>query len=49
VRSRIVAVVKDGDRVEIDQLQGGWAHIILGPNKSGFIHRSRLNITPEKQ
>ena len=49
VRSRIVAVVKDGDRVEIDQLQGGWAHIILGSNKSGFIHRSRLNITPEKQ
>jgi hypothetical protein len=49
VRSKIVAVVKDGDRVEIDQLQGGWAHVVLGPNKGGFIHKSRLNITPGKQ
>jgi hypothetical protein len=49
VGSKIVAVVKNGDRVEIDQLQGGWAHVVLGPNKSGFIHKSRLNITPGKQ
>jgi TIR domain len=49
VRAKVVAVVKNGDRVEIDRFQSGWAHVILGPNQSGFIHRSRLNITPEKQ
>jgi hypothetical protein len=47
-RARIVAVVKDGDRVEIDRFEGGWAHVILGPNQSGYINRSHLNIGPEK-
>ena len=48
-RARIVAVVKNGDRVQIDRIQGGWAHVILGPNQSGYINKSRLNITPENQ
>jgi len=49
VRAKIVAVAKNGDRLEIDRLQAGWAHVILGPNKSGYIHKSRLNITPERR
>jgi len=48
VRAKIIAVVKNGERVEIDQMQGDWMHIILGPNKGGFVHKSRVKITPEK-
>jgi hypothetical protein len=48
IRSRIVAVLKNGERVEIDQMQGDWVHIILGPNKGGFVHKSRVKISPEK-
>ncbi len=48
-RARIVAVVKNGDRVQIDRMQDGWAHVILGPNQSGYINKSRLNISRENQ
>jgi flagellar basal body-associated protein FliL len=48
IRARIIAVVKDGERVEIDQMQGDWVHVILGPNKGGFVHKSRIKIGPEK-
>ena len=49
VRAKIIAVMKNGDRVEIEQMKSGWAHVILGPNKSGYIHKSRLKISTEKQ
>ena len=48
IRAKIIAVVKNGERVEIDQMQGDWVHIILGPNKGGFVHKSRVKITPER-
>jgi hypothetical protein len=48
IRARIIAVVKDGERVEIDQMQGDWVHVILGPNKGGFVHKSRIKLGPEK-
>jgi hypothetical protein len=47
VQAKIVAMVKNGDRLEIDQMQRDWAHVIIGPDKSGFIHKSWLKITPE--
>jgi hypothetical protein len=47
--AKIIAVMKNGDRVEIDRIQTGWAHVILGPDKSGYIHKVRLNISTEKQ
>jgi hypothetical protein len=46
VQAKIVAMVKNGDRLEIDQMQRDWAHVIVGPGKSGFIHKSWLKITP---
>ena len=48
LHARIIGVVRDGERVEVDGMQGDWVHIILGPNKAGFIHRSRVKIDPEK-
>jgi hypothetical protein len=48
IRSNLVTVLKNGDPVEIDRFEGGWAHIILGPNQSGFILRNRVNITAAK-
>ena len=47
VKAKIVAMVKDGDRLEIDQMQRDWAHVIIGPGRSGFIHKSWLKITSE--
>jgi hypothetical protein len=46
--SRMVTELKNGERVEIDRFEGGWAHIIIGPNQSGFILKAHLNMTPEK-
>jgi hypothetical protein len=48
VHSKLVTVLNNGDRVEIDRFEGGWAHIIIGPNQSGFVLKNHLNITPEK-
>ena len=48
LHARIIGVVRDGERVEVDGMQGDWVRIILGPNKAGFIHRSRVKIDPEK-
>jgi TIR domain len=47
--AKIIAEIKNGDRVEIDRIQTGWAHVILGPNRSGYIHKARLKISTEKQ
>jgi hypothetical protein len=41
-------VLRNGERVEIDRFEGDWAHIIIGPNQSGFILKNHLNIIPEK-
>jgi hypothetical protein len=46
--SKLVTVLNNGDRVEIDRFEGGWAHIIIGPSQSGFVLKNHLNITPEK-
>jgi hypothetical protein len=48
IRAKIVAVVKNGERVEIDAMQGDWVHIVLGPGKGGFIHKSRVRIEPQR-
>jgi TIR domain/Bacterial SH3 domain len=48
LHARIIGVVRNGERVEVDGMQGDWVRIILGPNKAGFIHKSRLKIDPEK-
>ena len=47
IRARIIAVVKNGERVEIDQMQGDWVHMVLSPGKGGFLHKSRVKITSE--
>lgn len=47
--AKIITVMKNGDRVEIDRIQSGWAHVILGPDKSGYIHKGRVKISTEKQ
>jgi hypothetical protein len=49
VRSKLVTVLKNGEPVEIDRMERGWAHVILGSGQGGFIQKNRLNITPEKQ
>jgi hypothetical protein len=46
LHARIIAVVKNGERVQIDQMEGDWVHIILGPDQSGFLHKSRVKISP---
>jgi hypothetical protein len=46
--SKFVTMLKNGRRVEIDRFEGIWAHIIIGPNQSGFILKNHLNIIPEK-
>jgi SH3 domain-containing protein len=46
LHAKIIAVVKNGERVEIDQMEGDWVHIILGPDRSGFLHKSRVKISP---
>jgi hypothetical protein len=48
IRSKIVAVVKSGERVEIDAMQGDWVHIVLGQNRGGYIHKSRVRIEPQR-
>jgi TIR domain-containing protein/SH3 domain-containing protein len=47
IRAKIIAVVKNGERVEIDQMQGDWVHVVLSPGKGGFLHKSRVKITSE--
>jgi TIR domain/Bacterial SH3 domain len=47
IRAKIIAVVKNGERVEIDQMQGDWVHLVLSPGKGGFLHKSRVKITSE--
>jgi TIR domain/Bacterial SH3 domain len=46
IHAKIIAVVKNGERVEIDQMEGDWVHIILGRDQSGFLHKSRVKIGP---
>jgi hypothetical protein len=44
LQGKIIGVVKDGETVEIVGMEGDWVHIILGPAKSGYIHKSRVKI-----
>jgi uncharacterized protein YgiM (DUF1202 family) len=44
LQGKIIGVVKDGEKVEIVGMEGDWVHIVLGPAKSGYIHKSRVKI-----
>jgi outer membrane biosynthesis protein TonB len=44
LQAKIIGVVKDGEKVEIVGMEGDWVHIVLGPDKSGYIHKSRVKI-----
>jgi len=44
LQGKIIGVVKDGETVEIVGMEGDWVRIVLGPVKSGYIHKSRVKI-----
>ncbi|MEY2558339.1 MAG: hypothetical protein QOE34_1764 [Verrucomicrobiota bacterium] len=49
IHGKIIAVVKNDERVEIDGMQGEWVRIVLGPGRGGFLHKSRVKISPDKR
>lgn len=43
--AKLVAILNNGTRVEIDRFEGPWAHVIIGTNQSGFMLKNHLKIT----
>jgi hypothetical protein len=46
-KATVVMPLKNGDRVEIDRIEGDWLHVIVSPGKSGFVHKSKVKINPK--
>ena len=45
-KAEIVGPLKNGDRVEIDRIEGDWLHVTTDEKKSGFVHKSKVRINP---
>jgi hypothetical protein len=47
-KANVVMPLKNGDRVEIDRIEGDWLHVIVSPGKQGFVHKSKVKINPKE-
>jgi SH3-like domain-containing protein len=45
-KATVVGPLKNGDRVEIDRIEGDWLHATTAEKKSGFVHKSKVRINP---
>ena len=45
-KTRIVTPLKNGDRLEIDRIEGDWLHATTQDKKTGFVHKSKVTINP---
>jgi hypothetical protein len=45
-RAKVVTPLMNGDRVEIDRIEGDWLHATTDGQKSGFVHKSKVKINP---
>jgi TIR domain-containing protein len=45
-RAEVVTALKDGEKVEIDRIEGDWLHATTDDKKSGFVHKSKVKINP---
>jgi hypothetical protein len=48
VQSRVVVPLKEGDRLEIDRVEGDFLHATLSPGKEGWVHKNRVQINPKE-
>jgi hypothetical protein len=44
--TKVVTPLKNGDRLEIDRIEGDWLHATTDDKKSGFVHKSKVRINP---
>jgi hypothetical protein len=44
--SKVVTPLKNGDRLEIDRIEGDWLHATTDDKKTGFVHKSKVTINP---
>ena len=45
-KAAVVTPLKNGDRIEIDRIEGDWLHATTDEKKSGFVHKSKVRINP---
>ena len=45
-RAEVVTPLKDGEKVEIDRIEGDWLHATTPEKKSGWVHKNKVNINP---
>jgi hypothetical protein len=44
--TKVVTPLKNGDRLEIDRIEGDWLHATTDDKKSGWVHKSKVKINP---
>lgn len=45
-RAKVVTPLKEGDRLEIDRIEGDWLHATTEDKKSGWVHKNKVKINP---
>jgi len=45
-KAKVVTPLKNGDRLEIDRIEGDWLHATTEGKKSGYVHKSKVTINP---
>jgi hypothetical protein len=45
-KAKVVTPLKNGDRLEIDRIEGDWLHATTEDKKSGYVHKSKVKINP---
>jgi hypothetical protein len=45
-KAQVVTPLKNGDRLEIDRIEGDWLHATTDDKKSGYVHKSKVRINP---
>src|SRR5438067_412072 len=45
-KAAVVTPLRNGDRLEIDRIEGDWLHATTDEKKSGFVHKSKVRINP---
>ena len=44
--TKVVTPLKEGDRLEIDRIEGDWLHATTEEKKSGWVHKNKVTINP---
>jgi hypothetical protein len=44
--AKVITPLKNGDRLEIDRIEGDWLHATTEGKKSGYVHKSKVTINP---